>query len=118
MDQDKQLKGASSWQYKPRQTTSCLGDELEVYLGRHARTLKKNADLVDLWESIIPPGLRAFCRLHQRSGNTLYIEAQPGPYMHQLQIMSGELLEQIRRHAPGCGIQKIKIVPEKKTNTE
>jgi hypothetical protein len=44
-------------------------------------------------------------------GNTLYIKAQPGSYMHQVQMLAGELLEQIRRQIPRSGVQKIKVIP-------
>ncbi|MHC4237408.1 MAG: DciA family protein, partial [Planctomycetota bacterium] len=63
----------------------------------------------DAWEAVVPPTLKRFCRLDKRAGNTLFVQAQPGPYMHQLQMLSGELLEQIQRAAPRCGIRKIRV---------
>lgn len=118
MDQDKQLKGASAWQYKPRNTESNLGDEVSNYLKRRNREFGKNTQLVDLWQYIVPPTLQRFCRLDKRVGSTLYVKAQPGPYMHQLQMITEQLLEQIHRQIPRSGIQKIKITPEDQTNKE
>lgn len=111
MDEDKQLKSALRWQYQPRHTESCLGDEVFSYLKRRNRALLKNATLVDIWEAVVPPTLRPFLQLDKRTGNTLYLQAEPGPYMHQAQMLSGELLERIQTIAPRCGIQKIRVVP-------
>lgn len=116
--EDNQLKGALSWQYKPRKKESQLGDEIYSYLKQHDKSLTKNAAIVDLWNQIIPPGLQPHCRLDKRVGNTLYVQVQPGPYMHQLQVLSGELLDRIRQNAPRSGIQKIRILPLKKENQE
>ena len=118
MDEEKQLKGALSWQYKPRRTESCLGDEVYSYLDRRHRAFTKNALIVDAWKAVVPPTLQPFCRLEKRVGNTLYLQAAAGPYMHQAQMLSGELLEKIRQLAPRCGIQKIKVVLIRNNNRE
>ena len=116
MDEEKQLKGALDWQYKPKRTDARLGDEVVSYLTRRDRALTKNATLVDIWEHVVPPTLQPFCRLDKRVGNTLYLQAEPGPYMHQAQMLSSELLEQIKQHAPRCGVQKIRVVPKQENN--
>jgi len=114
MDEDKRLKGATGWQYRPRQKSAKLGDEVFSYLKQHHREFTKNAALVDAWEAVIPATLRPFCRLDKRVGNTLYLQAAPGPYMHHLQMLSTELLERIKQVAPRCGVQKIRVVPMQK----
>ena len=118
MDEEKQLKGALSWQYKPRRTESCLGDEVYSYLNRRHRAFTKNASIVDAWEAVVPPTLQPFCRLEKRVGNILYLQAEPGPYMHQAQMLAGELLERIKCSAPRCGIQKIRVVPKRNNGKE
>ncbi|OQY07705.1 MAG: hypothetical protein B6I25_01190 [Planctomycetales bacterium 4572_13] len=118
MDEERRLKGALSWQHKPRQTESCLGDEVFSYLKYHNRTLMKNAVIMDAWEAVVPPTLQPFCRLDKRVGSTLYLQAATGPYMHQAQMLSGELLNKIKQLAPRCGIQKIKVVPIRNNNRE
>jgi hypothetical protein len=112
MDENRQLKGASNWQYRPKRTDARLGDEIVSYLTQRSRTLTKNAALVDVWERIVPPTLQPFCQLDKRVGNTLYLQAEPGPYMHQAQMLSKELLDEIKQQAPRCGIQKIRVVPK------
>ncbi|MEN8127576.1 MAG: DUF721 domain-containing protein [Planctomycetota bacterium] len=111
MDEDKQLKGALDWQYRPKRKASQLGDEVVSYLKRRDRALTKNAVLVDIWEMVVPPTLQPYCRLDKRAGNTLYLQAAPGPYMHQAQMLSSELLERIKQLAPRSGVQKIRVVP-------
>jgi hypothetical protein len=118
MDEEKQLKSALDWQYKPRHTESLLGNEISSYLKKRHRTFVKNASIIDTWETFIPFAMRPFCQLEKCVGNTLYLQVQPGPYMHQAQMLSDELLEKINQRAPRCGIRKIKIVPMKKNNTE
>jgi hypothetical protein len=118
MDEEKRLKGASSWQYKPRHAESCLGDEVCSFLEQRNRAFTKNAAIVDIWEAVIPPTLQPFCRLDKRVGNTLYLQAEPGPYMHQAQMLSGELLERIKCGVPRCGIKKIRVVPIRNNNRE
>ena len=113
MDEEKQLRAATSWQHRPRHTESCLGDEISSYLKRRSRTFEKNTAVVTVWELVIPATLQRFCRLDRRVGNALYIEAQPGPYLHQVQMLSTELLNRIQAQAPRCGIQKIRVVPMK-----
>jgi hypothetical protein len=118
MDEEQQLKSALNWQYKPRHTESLLGSEVSSYLKRRQRTLTRNASIVDVWEAVVPLGLQPFCRLDKCMGNTLYVQATAGPYMHQLQMLSGELLERIKQQIPNCGIQKIKVIPSKNNNME
>lgn len=113
MDEEKQLRAATSWQHRPKHTESCLGNEISSYLERRRRTFEKNAAVVAIWEQIVPPTLKPYCKLDKRVGNALYIQAQPGPYLHQVQMLSTELLDRIQQQAPRCGIQKIRVVPIK-----
>ena len=110
-NEDDRLEGALGWQYRPRQTQSMLGDEIFSYLKQRDRTFTKNARVIDAWNDVVPPGLQPYCKLDKCVGNTLYVQVKPGPFMHQLQVLSGDLLEGIRQAAPRCGIQKIRVVP-------
>lgn len=116
MDEEKLLRTAASWQHRPKQTSVCLGDEISLYLQRRKRAFEKNTFVVTIWEQVVPVALKPFCRLDRRVGNALYVEAQPGPYLHQVQMLSTELLDRIQQQAPRCGIQKIRVVPMKTRN--
>ncbi|MCI0498210.1 MAG: DUF721 domain-containing protein [Planctomycetales bacterium] len=113
MNEEKYLRGALSWQRKIKPTHARLGEEVVSYLRRQAHTLEKNAAIADIWRQVLPLELQPFCRLDKRSGSTLFVQAQPGPYMYQMQLLSGELLERICRQIPRCGIQKICVIPMK-----
>lgn len=110
-DEEKQLRDALGWQYRPKHSDLRLGEEIQKYIHLHQKSLEKNALLMEVWENLIPPLLQEHCRPDRRRGNTLYIQADPGAYMHQMQLIAGELLERINEQLPRSGIQKIKIIP-------
>jgi hypothetical protein len=114
--EDLYLRGATGWQYRRKRTESGLGQEIFSYLQQHSKAFEKNAPLVDLWKTIVPAGLAPFCRLDKRVGNVLYVQAMPGPYMHQVKMHSAELLDSIRRAIPRSGICSIKVVPMEEMN--
>lgn len=114
MDEEKYLLSALGWQQKTRPAGTRLGEQIVSYLKQQGRTFEKNSTLTDAWQRLIPEALRPYCRLDRRSGNTLFVQAQPGPYMHQVQMLSGQLLEQINRQVPRAGLQAIRVIPMKK----
>ena len=109
--EEQRLRGAASWQFRPKPADWRLGEEIVSYLEKHSRTFAKNASLLDIWPEAVPAFLLNECRPGKRVGNTLYVEVTPGPFMHQMQMRSGEILEKIQQLAPRCGIQKIRLVP-------
>jgi hypothetical protein len=111
MDEDKRLRGAGNWQFKPKPAEWRLGDQIVSYLEQHSRDFAKNASLLDVWPQVVPEFLQAECRPGKRVGNTLYVEVTPGPFMHQMQTLSGDIVEKIKQLCPRCGIQKIRLVP-------
>jgi hypothetical protein len=110
-DEEKLLQSAVKWQYKPRRTSEQLGGKTEAYLKRNERRFKKNTQIVDVWEGLLPEGLSEHCNISGISGQTLELEVDTGTYMHELKLMSSELVEHLRQTCPGCGIKKIKLRP-------
>lgn len=110
-NEESYLRSATNWQHKSKSAEAGLGREIFSYLQQHNKAFEQNAVIVEAWKSIVPPGLEPYCRLDKRVGNVLYIQAQPGPYMYQAQVMAGELQESLRRAAPRCGICRIKVIP-------
>lgn len=117
-EQEKLLKSATQWQKKAVLRCRRAGDEAALFLRRNERNYSKNTTLVDTWDSLIPPGLKRWCRLDRRVGNELTIQAAPGPYMHQIRMMQCELLEELQRRCPSAGIRKLRIIPLKENNEE
>lgn len=116
--QDKLLRSATQWQRKPALQCVTAGDEAASFLQRRKRQFDKNAALVDAWEALVPPGLKSWCRLDSCSAQTLTVQAMPGPYMHQLQIMQHELLAELHRRCPSAGIRKLRIIPLKENSED
>ncbi|MHC4926502.1 MAG: DciA family protein [Planctomycetota bacterium] len=111
MKEDDLLKGASSWQWKVKPTSSRLGDELFSYFEQRSRTFEKNSAIIDAWQEIVPPAIQRVCMLDKCVGNTLYVQVMAGPYMHQVQMLTGEWIDRLRQRCPRCGITKIRLTP-------
>jgi predicted nucleic acid-binding Zn ribbon protein len=71
--------------------------------------LGRAASVVDMWEELLPSGFYEHCNIAGISKGVLTIEAEAGPYMHELRVLSEELLEHIKDKCPRSGIRKIKI---------
>ena len=87
-----------------------LGLNARAYLDRQDVRLRKNCSVVDVWGEILPTMLYEHCRLAGISGGILRVEAEPGPYMHQMQMVSGELLEHLQNQCRRAGVKKIVVV--------
>jgi hypothetical protein len=108
-DEEKLLQSAVKWQYRARRTSERLGGKTEAYLKNNKPRFEKNTQIVDAWEGLLPEGLSEHCDISEVSGGTLKIEVDPGVYMHELKLISGELIEHLRQVCPRCGIRKIKL---------
>ena len=115
MDQEKLLHSATAWQGRRRQTTSRLGANANAYLQKRHRQLKKSAAVVDVWQEVLPQQFYEHCSLARITGSSIYVEVEPGTYMHEMQLLNTELLEHIRDRCPNAGIKKIILRPWKKT---
>jgi len=87
-----------------------LGLNARAYLDAEGVRLRKNCSVVDVWGEILPTTLYEHCRLAGISGGVLRVEAEPGPYMHQMQMVSGELLEHLQNQCRRAGVKKIVVV--------
>ena len=108
-DEEKLLQSAVRWQYKPRRTSERLGGSAEAYLKNNKSRFEKNTQIVDVWEDLLPEGLSGHCNISDISGGVLKLEVDPGPYMHELKMMTQELVEHLGQVCPRCGIKKITL---------
>jgi hypothetical protein len=113
MDQEKLLRSATGWQQRGRQTTSRAGVNANAYLQTRRRQLVKSAAVVDVWQDLLPPGFYEHCTLDKITGDTIYVQVDPGTYMHEMQLLSTELIEHIGNRCPNSGIKKIMLRPRK-----
>ena len=109
-EEDRLLKSATQWQKKSPWRCCQVGDEAALFLSRGRREYSKNALLIEVWNDLIPQGLKPYCRLDKRVGNVLTIQAAPGPYLYQIVMMQNELLAELHRQCPSAGIQKLRII--------
>ena len=112
-DEEKRLRSVETWQEKPVRRTESIGSIAKSYLGGKSREFKKNASVVDTWQEILPEGFYEHCSLASISGGVMCLYVDPGPYMHELRLISGELLEHIQERCPRAGIRKISLVARK-----
>ena len=115
-DQDDLLRGALAWQKKPKKKADKFGEVARTYLGTSANRLSKNALVVDAWDQALPGELSMHCKLTGILGSALCVDVEPGTYMHELRVMSPDLLEYLRNCCPTAKIQKIILRPLRSNN--
>ena len=113
MDQEKLLRSATGWQRRGRKETATAGTSAKQYIQMKQRQLEKNAEVVDIWQEILPQIMYEYCSLAKISAGAMYIEVESGTYMHQMQMMITELLETIQGRCPYAGIKKIILRPKR-----
>lgn len=112
MDADREnrlLRGALEWRGKKRERTGRVGDIAKEYLGKRARRLKRNAEVVDALGEVLDSQFGEHCKLVSISGGVVRFEVEPGPYMHEMKLMSSELIEALKVKCPRAGLREIKI---------
>ncbi len=109
-DEEKLLRSVGAWRKKPAGRTESIGGIAKSYLSGKKREFKKNATVVDAWQDILPEGFYEHCSLASISGGVMSLYVDPGPYMHELRLISGELLGHIQERCPLAGIRKISLI--------
>ena len=87
-------------------------------ISQRAGDFKRDALLVDAWRQALPPDLARHCRLCEVAAGNLIVEAEPGPYMHELRAIRSELLEHLRIACPRVQVKSITLRPRGGQNTE
>ena len=114
MEQDKfeQIAGRHSNRQLAADTgKGRLGIAVGYYLDRRDKRFRKNASIAEAWKRLLPKELYNHCTIAGISAKVLRVAVEPGPYMHEMQLLSQELLERLRSQCRGCRITKIKFLP-------
>ncbi|MHC5061503.1 MAG: DciA family protein [Planctomycetota bacterium] len=90
-----------------------LGVSVQTYLDRKDARFKKSCSVVDVWRQALPPELYDNCELVEMTGGTLRVEVEPGPYMHEMRMLSSELVAHLQNRCRRAGVKKIVLVPAK-----
>jgi predicted nucleic acid-binding Zn ribbon protein len=107
--EEKLLRSCGQWRKKPVDRTESVGGVVRSYLSRQHRQLGKNTSVVDVWQEVLPGGFYEHCKLVGISGGVLRLEVDSGTYMHELRLMSKDLLEHLQERCPRAGIKKISL---------
>ena len=83
----------------------------QKYLNKRTSSLSKNAAVVDIWQEILPEVFYEHCSLAGMSRGVLHIEVDPGPFMHELQVLSSEILSHLHSRCGITDIGKVKLHP-------
>ena len=119
MEQDKFLQIASQLNsHRPIVDGSKgrLGSVASSYLDRRSKQFRKNASVAEAWKQLLPEELYNHCALAGITGKVLRVTVEPGPYMHEMQLLSEELLKHLCNQCKGCGIKRIKFLPGNSTS--
>jgi hypothetical protein len=114
IDEDALLKGAVSWQWRKRDRTSSIADSGHSYLGANLRRLKESAKIVDAWQELLPDEMMEHCSISKIKNGVIEVEVDSGAYMHEMRLMSGELVEHLRDICGQGKIKKIKLVAKER----
>lgn len=88
-----------------------LGVSVQCYLSGRRSELKRNASIVDSWRELLPGQLQEVCSLESISGGVLRVAVEPGPYMHELNTLSAEIVRRLGQLHPQACVRKIKFIP-------
>jgi hypothetical protein len=110
MNDEEKLLSIGAGRSRAKETTR-LGSSAQAYLDKRDARLKKNCSVVDVWHQVLPQELYGHCRLIGILGGTLRVEAEPGPYMHEMRMLSGELVEHLQNRCRRAGVKRMVIVP-------
>ena len=110
MDDEERLLSIGAGRLRAQKTTR-LGPTVQAYLDKRESRLKKNCSVVDVWHQVLPQELYDHCGLIGILGGTLRVEAEPGPYMHEMRMLSDELVEHLRNRCRWAGVKRIVLVP-------
>jgi len=107
------LRAATAWQFKRPAAATALGREVEAYLASRDRSLRQCGALLDAWEQLVPVVLREHCQPVALERGRLIVEADPGPYLHELRTAAADLAAAIRAACPRVRLERIVPRPRK-----
>ena len=96
-----------------RHPTVQLGANAETYIKQRLGQLRKNASVVDVWRELLPEELYEHSCIAGISGGVVQVEVDPGPWMHEFQLLSSELSGQLQRLCRSAGVRRIALRPRK-----
>ncbi len=112
-DEDMFLQRVCGRRRTAYRATALLGDNIDTYIKGRLGQLRKNASVVDVWRELLPEELYEHSSIAGISGGVVQVEVDPGPYMHEFQLLSSELSSQLQRLCRSAGVRRIALRPRK-----
>ncbi len=111
IQEEMRLRGSTAWQKKTDETVVPIGMVIERFLSAKDSHYTRAGKVARAWEQVLTDVLRSHCSLAGFEGGILTVEADAGPFLHQLQMMKGRLLADMKASCPRCGLREIRILP-------
>lgn len=111
VQEEQVLRGSTAWQRRPSDSPVPIGVVLEPLLSRRNPKFEREEKIVRAWEDTVPETLRAHCTLAGFNGGVVIVEAETGPFFHQMQMIRSQVLLDMKTCCPRCGLQDIRILP-------
>lgn len=108
-DEEELLRSAVKWQRKTQYATERLGNKAKAYLQDNKIRFERGSQIAMAWDALVPELLVRHCSIIEFSGGTLKVQADPGPYMYELRLISDELVGYLRKACPRSGVKKISL---------
>jgi predicted nucleic acid-binding Zn ribbon protein len=87
-----------------------LGDVLSELVEKRISPRQARFGLIaEAWGQLLPDELYQHCRIIDISGGRLQVSVDSPSYMHELQLLSCELLEELSRDCPRAQVREIKF---------
>jgi predicted nucleic acid-binding Zn ribbon protein len=110
VDEDELLRGAVSWQWRKKNRTSSIAESGRQFLGYNLRRLKNSAKIVDAWQELLPEEMKEHCSILKIENGVIEVEVDSGSFMHEMRLMSNELVEHLREICGQGKVKRIKLV--------
>jgi hypothetical protein len=87
-----------------------MGQDVYDCLGKFAKNVKKNTQILSLFEQIAGSDIAAHCRPESIGAGVLKVQVKPGPYMFHLRNRTDEILKQMQSACPSANIREIRLL--------
>ena len=108
---EERLRRAVRWRRPGRfDRTVKLGDSLGKFMnGRVTPQQARFSQVVEVWERLLPEAIRRHCEIVDISAGRLKVRVDSPSYRYELQLCSGELLDQLQQQCRVAKIRKIEF---------
>lgn len=97
----------------PASEASRIGELVSGFVDQLGPVSCRTDSLEDAWTALVPPNLRAHCRLVGFDKGCVKVAATGSSYLYELQLCKATLLEELRVHCPGARIRRIDVSMER-----